>query len=133
MKKGLLWVLLALCALKGCQNAPEPVEATTFAMDTVMDFTLYGDRERAREVRDWMLERLGWLDGKLSATKEGSDIGQINRAEGQSVEVNTPTAGLLSQALELCRLTGGALDITAYPAVKAWGFTQEEHRVPAPD
>ena len=135
MKKGLLWVLLALCTLTGCQKAPEPVEATTFAMDTVMDFTLYGDwdRERAKEVRDWMLERLGWLDGKLSATKEGSDVGQINRAGGESVEVGTPTAELLSQSLELCRLVGGALDITAYPAVKAWGFTREEHRVPAPD
>ena len=135
MKKGLLWVLLALCTLTGCQKAPEPVEATTFAMDTVMDFTLYGDwdRERAKEVRDWMLERLGWLDGKLSATKEGSDVGQINRAGGESVEVGTPTAELLSQSLELCEVTGGALDITAYPAVKAWGFTQEEHRVPAPD
>ena len=55
MKKGLLWVLLALCTLTGCQKAPEPVEATTFAMDTVMDFTLYGDwdRERAKEVRGW--------------------------------------------------------------------------------
>ena len=31
-----------------------------------------------------------------------------------------------------CELTGGALDITAYPAVKAWGFTQEEHCVPSP-
>ena len=123
---------LCVCALTGCQKAPEPVEATTFAMHTVMDLTLYGgrDRERTREVRDGMLERLGRLDGMLSVTGEGSGVNQINRGEGQ--EVDEATAELLSRSLELCELTGGALDVTAYPAVRAWGFTTEEHRVPSP-
>lgn len=136
MKKRILCALLSLvlcaCALAGCSR--EPVESTTFAMDTVMNVTLYGgwDRENTKETRDWMISRLTWLDGKFSAVGEGGDIAQINRSGGQPVEVNTPTAELLSKALELCEATGGALDITAYPAVKAWGFTTENHRVPDP-
>lgn len=135
MKKRILCALLAVvlcaCALAGCSR--EPVESTTFAMDTVMNFTLYGgwDREKTKETRDWMTSRLAYCDEMFSATDENSDIAQVNRAAGQPVELKNPTAELLSQALELCRVTDGALDITAYPAVKAWGFTQEEHRVPS--
>lgn len=135
MKKRILCALLAVvlcaCALAGCSR--EPVESTTFAMDTVMNFTLYGgwDREKTKETRDWMTSRLAYCDEMFSATDESSDIAQVNRAAGQPVELKNPTAELLSQALELCRVTDGALDITAYPAVKAWGFTQEEHRVPS--
>lgn len=133
MKKRVLCALLALCvcALAGCSQ--KPVESTTFAMDTVMNFTLYGgwDREKTKETRDWMTSRLAYCDEMFSATDENSDIAQVNRAAGQPVELKNPTAELLSQALELCRVTDGALDITAYPAVKAWGFTTEEHRVPS--
>lgn len=133
MKKRILCALLALCAcaLAGCSR--EPVESTTFAMDTVMKFTLYGgwDREKTKETRDWMTSRLAYCDEMFSATAENSNIAQVNRAAGQPVELKNPTAELLPQALELCRVTDGALDITAYPAVKAWGFTQEEHRVPS--
>jgi len=139
MRKRLVCALaaLALCvsALAGCQKDLKLVEATTFAMDTVMSFTLYGgwDREKTKETRDWMIERLAWFDELLSATDENSDVSQVDRAAGQPVELNDLTAELLSQALALCEVTGGALDITAYPAVKAWGFTTEEHRVPSPD
>lgn len=133
MKRRISCALLALCtcALAGCSR--EPVESTTFAMDTVMNFTLYGgwDREKTKETRDWMTSRLAYCDEMFSATDENSDIAQVNRAAGQPVELKNPTAELLSQALELCRVTDGALDITAYPAVKAWGFTTEEHRVPS--
>lgn len=133
MKRRILCALLTLCAcaLAGCSR--EPVESTTFAMDTVMKFTLYGgwDREKTKETRDWMTSRLAYCDEMLSATDENSNIAQVNRAAGQPVELKNPTAELLPQALELCEVTDGALDITAYPAVKAWGFTQEEHRVPS--
>ena len=137
MRKRILPALLALALClsvpAGCQS--EPVQATTFAMDTVMSLTLYGgwDREKTKETRDWMLGRLAYFDELFSATDEGSDIARINGAAGQPVALKemTATAELLSQALALCEATGGALDITAYPAVMAWGFTTEEHRVPS--
>ena len=48
MKKRLLCALLALSllTLPGCKRDPEPVEFSTFAMDTMMSFTLYGDKEK---------------------------------------------------------------------------------------
>ena len=122
---------LGLLALAGCQKAPEPVEYTTFAMDTVMNFTLYGEkRQTADTVKPLLAGEVSALDKMLSATGEGSDIARLNRRGTGSV--GAETAEVLAKALELCEATGGALDITAYPAVKAWGFTQEEHRVPSP-
>ena len=53
MKKRMLAALLALalCALPGCEKKPERVEFTTFAMDTVMNFTLYGDKDKCSAAR----------------------------------------------------------------------------------
>lgn len=136
MRRRLLCALLALAvclpALTGCEKTPEPVKYTTFALDTVVGFTLCDADEGGRS--DWnniLTSRLYDYEGLLSVTKEGSDISRVNRGAGGPVEVDPATAELLSRTLELCELTNGALDITAYPAVKAWGFTGEEHRVPS--
>ena len=132
MKQGLVCALLALSLLAGCAKQAEYGEYTLFALDTVVQFTLSGGEEARAADRDILTNRLYDYEAMLSATRAGSDIFRVNQASGQPVEVDPAAARLLSQALELCRVTGGALDITAYPAVKAWGFTEEEHRVPSP-
>lgn len=132
MRKQILPALLAaalcLSALTGCEKTPEPVEFTSFAMDTVMSVTLYGGDKKKTAAALRMLDS---MDQELSVTREDSYISQVNRAGGQGVALGGWAADLLPCALELCKLTGGALDVTTYPAVKAWGFTQEEHRVPS--
>ena len=138
MKKRILCALLVLVMgaslPAGCQRTktPEPVKGSTFAMDTIMSFTLYSEDEISGQgVLTGLTSLLGSLDSVLSATREDSDIARVNRSGGQPVEVSSWTGDLLSQTLALCELTGGALDITAYPAIKAWGFTTGEHRVPS--
>ncbi len=97
-----------------------------------MSFTFF-TRDKSKTSVDYaaMADRIGDLESVLSATREDSAVARINQAQGQPVEVGDYAARLLAQALKLCEVTGGALDITAYPAVKAWGFTTEEHRVPS--
>ena len=137
MRKRLLCALLAgaLLFLPGCEKQPEPVEAATFAMDTVIQLTAYsGDAGGTRAFLRELTEDLAELDGQLSATREDSFVYAVNHSGGEWVEVpNSSVLALLRDALSLCEVTGGALDVTAYPAVKAWGFTQGEHRVPSPD
>ena len=77
MKKRMCCALLAaaLAALAGCRAAPEPLEVTTFAMVTVISYTIYDkDRTRAREVQDRMTDQLNQLEGLLSVTGGDSDI-----------------------------------------------------------
>ncbi len=140
MAKGLRWgrtwtVLAVLAALTlplcvGCSQKNTKMETSIFAMDTVMDLTFYGvDPEAAlKGVQEELVAGLYSLEEKLSTTKETSELYALNE-QGQA-SLSPETAELLTQALELCALTHGALDITAYPAVRAWGFTTGSYRVP---
>ncbi len=119
---------LAAALLTGCgPAAPEPSSATIYAMDTVMELTVYGEEELLEEATDLIHD----LESRLSVTKEGSDIYKAN-IEG-SARLSEDAARLTGRALEICALTGGALDISVYPVVRAWGFTTGEYRVPGDD
>lgn len=123
-----------MCALgAGCQQTDEKHETTIFAMDTVMTLTVYGDGERigGQEALDEMVETIYLLESRQDATREDSEIARLNQSGGEPVPLSGETADLLGQALALCALTGGALDITAYPAAETWGFTTGEYRVPS--
>ena len=119
-------LLSAAFLLTGCSGAPaqEPETATFFAMDTAMDFTVYGDAALLDEAETL----IGSLEEQVSVTDEHSDIYAIDHTGSGSLSGNA--AELMAQALELCRRTGGALDISVYPIVRAWGFTTGSYQVP---
>ncbi len=114
-------------ALSSCSPAPAPQTDTVFAMDTVMELTVYGDEELLGEAQALIAD----TEARLSVTREDSEISKLNKTG--SGTLSGGTAALLSRALEICALTEGALDITVYPAVRAWGFTTGEYRVPGED
>ena len=114
--------------LSGCAQTRE-TSSTIFAMNTVMELTAYGDS--GQQVLDQATERIYQLEYLLSVTDENSDISAINHGEGAWVPVSQETFQLLSLALSYGRETQGALDITAYPAVEAWGFISGDYRVPS--
>lgn len=120
--------LLILCLLSSCAPAAAENTATFLAMDTVMSVTVYGpDGDAALEAVE---KEIKVLEGLLSVTDEGSEIYAANHSGGKPVTLSPETAELLNAALELCGQTGGALDVTIYPVVRAWGFTTGEYRVP---
>ncbi len=115
----LFFALLPLC---GCA-AQEKTETFT-AMDTVMTLTVYGGGNALDDAKVLILG----LEAELSVTAEGSAIRRLNE-EGE-LELCEDAAALVSEALALCAETDGALDITVYPVVRAWGFTTGDYRVP---
>ncbi len=122
--------LLCLTLLSGCAGpAGEAHSDTFFAMDTAMELTAYGENGQAAVEAGAALVRE--LDGLLSVTDEASEIYAANH--GEAVALSGHTAALLDAALSACRSTGGALDVTIYPVVRAWGFTTDEYRVPDGD
>ncbi len=98
-----------------------------FAMDTYMTVTAYG--QRAKEAVDLAAAEIERLDSVLSTGDENSEIYQINQ-EGGGV-VSKDVAYLIERSLELYETTGGAFDIAIYPVMKAWGFTDQNYRVPS--
>lgn len=105
----------------------ELVTDVLFAMDTVMELKIYGTGELLSSAE----ARIKELEAKLSVTDENSEIYAVNR-DGSGT-LSGDTAELLGKALELCGRTEGALDLSIYPVVRAWGFTTGEYGVPEPE
>ena len=127
MKKYFISAMLsALLFLTGCsaESSPEPVQGTFFAMDTMMDFTIYGESG----LIDQSESLIASLESLVSVTDANSELYAINQTG--SGTLTGKASSLMEQALEICRRTGGALDISVYPIVRAWGFTTGSYQVP---
>ena len=122
--KGGISVLLMSAILCGCSVSKTMQTSTLFAMDTVMELQIMGDEELLREGEN----KIRTLEKELSVTDDDSEIAQLNASGNQ--ELSEDVANLMNEALGICDSTGGALDITIYPVLKAWGFTTSEYRVP---
>ena len=120
-------LLPALLLLAGCSSIQaQPLERTFFAMDTVMSVRLYDGG--GEDLLDAAENRVKELERLLSVTDSGSEVYALDRT-GAAV-LSPDTAELLAGALELCQRTDGALDISIYPVLRAWGFTTGEYSVP---
>ena len=127
MKKYFIPAMLsALLFLTGCsaESSPEPVQGTFFAMDTMMDFTIYGESG----LIDQSESLIASLESLVSVTDTGSELYAINQTG--SGTLTGKASSLMEQALEICRRTDGALDLSIYPIVRAWGFTTGSYQVP---
>ena len=124
-------ILFLALLLNGCtRSVPRgdvPAEHTVFAMDTLMELKIYGKEEILQQAA----ERINELERVLSVTDPDSEIYSLNHA-GSAV-LGEDASVLLERALSLCERTGGALDISIYPAVRAWGFTTGAYRIPGED
>lgn len=141
MRSKFALVCLLLLSLAGCGTQTEEINANTaavpaaeetavntstvFAMDTVMDLTIYGDAA----ILDSAEEQIFHLESLFSVTDTASEIYALDHT-GACV-LSEETGELLGQALALCERTGGALDISIYPVVQAWGFTTGAYQVPS--
>ncbi len=123
----ILAAVLAALALTGC-TSQKPHSVHIYSMNTLMDLTAYGDN--AEQALSEVSGRMNTLEQELSVTLPDSDVSRVNSAGGEPVTVCADAAAIISGSLEISELTGGALDITIYPVVRAWGFTTGEHRVP---
>lgn len=126
---------MTLLLLTACVRQPEtaetenPCRTEVLAMDTIMTLTVYDQpAEKGMAILSQAVRQIEELEALLSVTAETSEIYRANHGEG--LPLSEPTRELLSEALALCESTGGTLDVTVYPVVRAWGFTTQKYRVP---
>ncbi len=122
-----LWVFIVvmLCLFSGCSA---DYERTEFALDTVVNVTVYGAKNQA--VLDDCFAEIERLEALLSATRENSDVARLNAADGQAVRVAQETVDLLTLAARVSSLSDGAFDVTIRPVSKLWNFTADTPVVP---
>ena len=123
--KRILCCILICVLLCGC-SADAPVTKQYFAMDTLMDFTIWGSQaiDHFHTLRD----TISLLEDEWSVTKEKSIVSRLNR--GEEVTLDAEQTAFLEKAEALSKRTGGAFDPKLYSVSAAWGFFDGEGRIP---
>ena len=120
----MLAAILSALLFSGC--AAKSASTQFFAMDTVMEMTVYGaEAEQALSLAEQEIYR---LDAAISAKNENSEIAGLN-CSGKA-ELSLDAAALVADALRVAKMTNGAYDPTVGPLMALWGFGTEHAAVP---
>ncbi len=124
-----VFLLLLPVFFTGCNRQEEPISKTGFYFDTVITVTLY-DASATEELEECfsLAEK---YENMLSATREGSDIWNLNHAVGNATEVSEETAALIQKAVTYSELSNGAFDITIGELSSLWNFKENDDTVPS--
>ena len=123
--------LLCLCMLLPLSACGETkmYQKQVFAMDTVMTLTAYGNKAEAG--LNAAQSVITSMDSMLDPDVETGTTYAINHAEGANVSVSGQVAKMLSTAQTVYNQSGGTLDLSLYPVIKRWGFTDGRYYVPS--
>ena len=124
--KSLILLCLLLC-LTGCSEPK--ITKQIFAMDTYMEMTAYG--KNAETALQDVISTINSYAKELDPEVESSAVYALNHANGNAVTLDPVIVDMLTTAKQIWQQTEGALDLTVYPVVKAWGFIDSAHTVPS--
>lgn len=97
-----------------------------FAMDTIMTLTAYGPG--GDEALDSAVEEINRIDALLSTENSESEVSKINQSGSGTLSADTRE--IIDRSLDIYQETRGLFDITIYPVMRLWGFTDGEYYVP---
>ena len=126
----LLLLVCLLLNLTGCKSE-QKLTRQIFAMDTYMELTAYG--KNAEVALTGVINTINQTALDWDPEVEKSTVYAMNHAQGAPIVVSPEIADMLTTAKTVYDQTGGALDLTVYPVVKAWGFIDSAHTVPTAD
>lgn len=123
-------ILLVALALTGCSTPPknEGLSATGFYFDTVVTLQVWGTNDE--EILNHCMKLCTQYEQKLSRTIEGSDIWNINHAQGNPVTVSDETIQVLEAGLSYSQLSEGRFDITIASLSILWDIDNNPGTIP---
>ncbi len=111
------------CTLAGCASKPL-LRNTQLMMGTFVE-VVSADKQAAAIV----FAEMKRIEGLLSVYDPQSEIARLN-ASG-SIRASDETMFVIKKAVEFCRASEGAFDITVGPLVELWGFRDKKYRHPS--
>ncbi len=128
-------VCILVCALLflpilGCTSQTAYYSSVGFCCDTVVTVSAYAD---SQQVVDDALAVCARYEQLLSKEIAGSDVWNINHANGDPVVVSDAAIQVLTIAQEVYQLSDGAFDITIASASELWDFRSDTPQVPNAD
>lgn len=132
--KTIIFITLIIPAIiisqSGC-GSEEPVSKTSYYLDTICQIDIYSmDEEAANDAIQGAFKLCSEYEKLLSKTMEGSDIWNINHAEGKAVKVDDKTIEVIEKGIYYGDLSKGRFDITIGKVTDLWDFHAEEPKVP---
>ncbi len=82
------------------------------------------------EIFDGAWKLCNKLEKTLSRTIDTSDVGKINSANGEWVEVSDTTIEVLERSIYYAELSGGAFDVSIGGVSSLWDFYAEDPKLP---
>ncbi len=124
-----LALLLVFPLFSSCGKTAEP--RTEFVLGTVCTVNLYD--KGTSKIYDEVFSRLRELESILSANRDDTNVAEINAQAGiMPVKAAAETLEILEEGLAFAKLSGGKLDPSVGPLVKAWNIGTEYAAVPSP-
>ena len=132
-------LITGMLLLLGC--GPEKLSQTAFIFGTSVSVNLYdsgsaerfgGIRNRSALAFEAVFERLRKIEALMSRQLPDSEISNLNKASGDpaDVRISSDTFFVIHRALEYCRISDGAFDISIGPLVSLWDIGGEHPRIP---
>lgn len=110
----------------------ETVEDTGFYLNTTCTIQIDNmSKSRATALIDKAFDECNRYEHLFSRTISGSDIYNINHANGKPTKVSDETIELINDALTVCEETDGLFDITVGKLTSLWDFQSPNPQVPA--
>ena len=127
-------VLIALVLCTCTAVVPKKIEYHIFALDTVIDITLYSKNAGAAQIDlDSLESMVNRLDTLLSISEPAGDIYRINHRTDSTVTLREPIRGIMQVCRNEWQQSKGLFDVTVEPLKYLYGLEahQEKHHVPA--
>jgi thiamine biosynthesis lipoprotein len=107
----------------------------TIVMGTTLEMTIEAaGEEAAADVFSSVEREMKRIEGQMSEWLEGSPLSEVNRAAGvRPVKVPGELSGVISAAIKVSELSGGAFDITWASMRGLWDFRPGHERLPSPE
>jgi thiamine biosynthesis lipoprotein len=128
---GAIAVIFSLFFLSGC--SPKKKTYRFFALDTIIDITLYSNSTRADAAIDSLERLVLGLDTLLSISRTEGEVYRINHRKDSVVTVTGALREILSYCRREWKLSNGLFDVTVEPLKYLYGLEshQEKHHVPS--
>lgn len=127
---GLIFSLFFTSCQKDESTGVQPASQSRLLLGTSCKITIYDHPDK--EIFEKAFARIEDIENKMSVNIETSEVSSVNMSAGIApVEVSEDTFAVISKALTVSELSGGAFDITVEPLVDAWGIGSDDARVPS--
>jgi len=114
---------ILLCTfLCGCSNQ-HLYKETRVMMGTFIEVT-----SPSCEALKIAFDELKRVEDLLSKYNPESEVAKLNKFG--NIKASPETFYLIKRAVDFCRMSGGAFDITVGPLMDLWGFTDKHYRLP---